>query len=196
MTAAAIIYAVCAMGVSSLAARYHSVSGIPAQPAPGRMTFYISLLRFAALVVFILLAYPALFDLTEPARAASVIARPADTTFGLLAVLAVAATLSWLFTADRLATWVLLVQGILFLTWLFGRIMGALNQPFSPLPDWRFLGVTLVLFSACLLISEILLWLPGKDSSGPQQRTLTHMARQLAVLPAILIYSLGLGLRL
>lgn len=196
MFVATIFYSLCAMALSSMAAHYHIASGPTARAVPHRMVFYISLLRFGALVAFILLAYPVLFNLSDPAIVFTDAAQLLETTSGLLLVLAGAVLLSWFGTASRVASWVLYLQGILFLTWLFGRISRTLGADVLLYPNWQFFGLSCVLCAACLLVCELALWLPAGNPAGRQVRTLRDLARQLCVLPALVIYSFGLGMRL
>ncbi|NNF17874.1 MAG: hypothetical protein HKN70_14110, partial [Gammaproteobacteria bacterium] len=128
MFAATLIYSLCVMALSSMAARFYEFNDKNARRVPHRMHFYLSFLRFGALIALVLLTYPILFNLSEPATVRTIINGPFDTTFGLLLVLGTSMLLSWFGTATVIASWVLLVQGVLFVTWIFSRISTSLGQ--------------------------------------------------------------------
>lgn len=61
------------------------------------------------------------------------------------------------------------------------------------LPDWRFIGTSLVLWAVCLILADLAL-ISSRSSAAtePSGRMVRELLRLCAALPALLVYLIGI----
>ena len=195
MATAIIVYVICSMGLGSLVAHLHRHT-LPPSSAPLSHYFSLALLRMLVLGVFLYMTYPVLFNLIDAGytpRASALWLPLANVVASVILMTSSILLLTWIAQYSPFPPAVLLLQGIVIATWLFSRVADTGNSGIGLFPDWQFVASTLILYGACALIAEALIWLIKPTTSPDQQSVLTELARAAATLPALLIYCLGLG---
>lgn len=193
MAVALLVYTVLSMALASLVVHRRTMShsgDIPPNP------FDLSLLAAGSVTVFIVFSHPVLFGLADFDFAALLPLSAGLAAEIALVILAVVA-ISWLARPIALPFAGLLPQSFLITSFMLHRLNVARDENAPLLPGWRFVGVAVALWVSFLLISDIALWLSARNSARPSlqetQNTLHASLALFAVLPAILIYGLGLG---
>ncbi|MEM7083553.1 MAG: hypothetical protein AAF465_12545 [Pseudomonadota bacterium] len=116
---------------------------------------------------------------------------PSATVFGMV-VVAVAITL--LSYRAGLSGWwspLPLLRGVtviaFFAAWQ-SAIQGAHTMA---LPDWRFLGISLVLWLVCLILADLALFASHRRAQDQSTKMIKEWLRLCAALPALLIFLIG-----
>ncbi len=187
MAAALIVYCVLSMALAALVV-HRRENGLVKPPNP----FDISLLAAGAITIFVVLAHAVLFGLSTTDFAA--LLSPSGRFIAEVVALSMAvALISWLVRRVDLPFAALLPQSFLITSFLLHRV-NTINGVNAPLmPGWRFVGVAVALWASFLLIADIVTWVPHRQSDEEKPDTLLVSLKLFAVLPAILIYGLGLA---
>lgn len=151
--------------------------------------FYINLFQLMGILVFLGLAYPALFFMSgySPRNSINV---PTGTTWLLLALVLI--TLLFAVLRGRLHGWwspFPLLQSMLAASALASWLGETQSLRYPLWPDWRYIGGATVLYLAALVLVDALLWATRETTDEGQ--FVPEFARLCAVLPALLVYAVG-----
>ncbi len=156
--------------------------------------FSIILFHWAAILIFVIASFVDTLQIALPTATVALWPIPPSLALSLLAAVAV----SLVYGHPGLTgwwsplPWIRGVIGISLVAAIAGAAQGAGH---AQLPDWRFIGTSLVLWAVCLILADLALL---TSRSGTSMDTSSRMVRELlrlcAALPALLVYLIGIRL--
>ncbi len=179
-------YVVCASVASFLAASSDSARSL--------RRLSIILLHWTAILIFVVASFSNTLAVALPAETISL--WPFSPTLILSVMAAIVASL--LYGHPQLTGWwspLPWIRGVIGISFVASFVASAQDARHALIPDWRFIGTSLVLWAVCLILADLaLLNSRSGNSQDPSAKMVRELLRLCAALPALLVYLIGIRL--
>ncbi len=152
----------------------------------------IILLHWSAALVFVLASLPTMLRTASPLSIDALWPVP----MGVAIAAACGAALTALYNRPALTGWwspLPWLRGVVVATAATAWASASQGAGSTFLPDWRFVGASLVLWGVCLILADIALFASrSATDTEPSSQVVRELLRLCAALPALLIYLIGI----
>jgi hypothetical protein len=194
MLTAIFLFVLGSIGLLVLEERWHNHPSVSNFGAWLSEHLYIPLLRAALVLIFVTVAYPALFGLDNAPAIGSLLNKGHyRLDWWINGVVLVSLALPAIPGLGRIPGIVLTLQGIVASAMLFGWLAQDMGlQQYWLFPNWILLAKILLITGAAGLLS----WMAGNYLQFARKRLVAESVRLLAQMPALIIFGAALGRQL